>query len=285
MAVPLLLLVEDSPEITFIVQRYARRGGYEVAACATVSEAWDWLKAEGSTQKAEGRRQKAEGESPPSAFCLLPSAFCLPDLVLLDVNLPGENGLELCRRLQAVPELAAVPVAIFGHWDRPEDIAAGIEAGAEFLLTKDLLARPEAWQTRLGEILTPADSRPPLLSLSWNEQCRASLSAEFLEALNQVLWQPAGGSPDAAVTHALARRALHRAGRQAGLAANVLDGCLGPHGLLPDRIARAGRPDVVRAFVVALAEQLWCLLGTAASAPCREALAAAVLTFTGMKPR
>jgi two-component system response regulator len=255
MSCPLILLVEDSPDTTLIVRRYCRRGGQEVAACATVAEAWDWL---------GGERR--------------------PDLVLLDVNLPGESGLALFPRLRTVPAFAELPVAIFGHWGRPEELAAGIEAGADFLVSKDLLTRPEDWVARLEEILSPADRRPDPVSLSWQEPGVLPLPYAFLEVLNQVLRPPAG-SLDGAVARAVLRRAARKVGRRAGLAADVPNGWLGPQGLLPDAVARAGQPELVGALVVALADQLWCLLGTAASAPCRDALTAAVLALTGTQPR
>ena len=48
-----------------------------------------------------------------------------PDLIILDVNLPGMSGVEWCRKLRATADLATLPVALFSNWDHPEDIAAG----------------------------------------------------------------------------------------------------------------------------------------------------------------
>jgi len=59
-----------------------------------------------------------------------------PDVVLLDVSMPGLDGLEVCRRLKANPRTASLPVImITAHVDR-RDRLAGIEAGANDYLTK-----------------------------------------------------------------------------------------------------------------------------------------------------
>ena len=82
-----------------------------------------------------------------------------PDLVLVDINLPGVSGLDLVRRLRATPTLAALPVAIFSATDRPDEVQAGLEAGADFVLSKDLLGSPTAWLGRIEELLTEAARR------------------------------------------------------------------------------------------------------------------------------
>lgn len=60
----------------------------------------------------------------------------LPDLVLLDVMMPGLNGFEVCRRLRATPNLAEVPIILLTALDDRASRLQGIEAGADDFLTK-----------------------------------------------------------------------------------------------------------------------------------------------------
>ena len=55
----------------------------------------------------------------------------LPDLVLLDIMMPGMNGFEVCRHLRADPFLAEVPVILITTLDDREYTLRGLEAGAE----------------------------------------------------------------------------------------------------------------------------------------------------------
>jgi len=58
------------------------------------------------------------------------------DLVLLDVMMPGMDGLEVCRRLKDMPETAHVPVVMVTALDGAQDRIKGLEAGADDFLTK-----------------------------------------------------------------------------------------------------------------------------------------------------
>ncbi|MEM1300230.1 MAG: response regulator, partial [Pseudomonadota bacterium] len=59
-----------------------------------------------------------------------------PDLVLLDVMLPGIDGFEVCRQLKAAPETLHVPVVMLTALDKREDRVNGLEAGADDFLSK-----------------------------------------------------------------------------------------------------------------------------------------------------
>jgi phosphoserine phosphatase RsbU/P len=59
-----------------------------------------------------------------------------PDLVLLDVQMPGENGLEVCRALKADPHLAHIPVLFVSGEDDVASKVAGLDAGAVDYVTK-----------------------------------------------------------------------------------------------------------------------------------------------------
>ena len=62
-----------------------------------------------------------------------------PDLVLLDVNMPGINGLEACRLLRADSRTSHIPVVMLTMANSPEDVRRGMEAGANMYLTKPFL--------------------------------------------------------------------------------------------------------------------------------------------------
>jgi two-component system phosphate regulon response regulator PhoB len=58
------------------------------------------------------------------------------DLVLLDLMLPGMDGLEVCRRLEAEPRTAGVPVIMVTARGEDADVAAGLDLGADDYVTK-----------------------------------------------------------------------------------------------------------------------------------------------------
>ena len=80
-----------------------------------------------------------------------------PDVVLLDVGLPGLDGHEVCRRLRLDPRTIALPVILVTGQSSVEDIVRGLDAGADDFLAKPydeavLLARLRS-ATRLGRVM------------------------------------------------------------------------------------------------------------------------------------
>lgn len=59
-----------------------------------------------------------------------------PDIVLLDVMMPGMDGFEVCKRIKANPKSAHIPVVMVTALDQPSDRVAGLDAGADDFLTK-----------------------------------------------------------------------------------------------------------------------------------------------------
>lgn len=59
-----------------------------------------------------------------------------PDLILLDVMMPGMDGFEVCRRLRANPRLAEIPIILVTALDDRQSRLQGIEAGADDFVTK-----------------------------------------------------------------------------------------------------------------------------------------------------
>jgi len=59
-----------------------------------------------------------------------------PDIVLLDVMMPGMDGFEVCRRIKASPKSAHIPIVMVTALDQPADRVSGLDAGADDFLTK-----------------------------------------------------------------------------------------------------------------------------------------------------
>lgn len=79
-----------------------------------------------------------------------------PDLILLDIMLPGVDGLEVCRSLRADAELARIPVIMLTAKSEEVDIVLGLELGADDYVTKpfsirELLARIKVHLRRGGQ--------------------------------------------------------------------------------------------------------------------------------------
>lgn len=80
-----------------------------------------------------------------------------PDLVILDVMLPGENGLDVCRKIKANPETKNIPVIILSAKGEEIDIVLGLELGADDYVPKPfspkvLFSRIKAVLRRVKEI-------------------------------------------------------------------------------------------------------------------------------------
>ena len=59
-----------------------------------------------------------------------------PELVLLDVQMPGQTGIELTRRIRSTPDLTETRVVILTSKAQETDVADGLAAGADLYLTK-----------------------------------------------------------------------------------------------------------------------------------------------------
>jgi DNA-binding response OmpR family regulator len=238
-----LLLVDDDPDLGLIVTALARQGGHTVACCPDVPTAWKALQR------------------------------TVPDLLLLDVNLPGISGVELCRRVRVSGGLARLPVALFTHWGLPGDVAAGLEAGADFVLAKDLIVRPPDWQRRLEEILARAHGQPPGPSLGWEADAGAGPLGDWVGPLNKVLGHASLRRLGAEVLHVVLRRALEQTSNGNRLPATDLLSWLKDGTRLDPGLVGSVPARLACAFLAQLADQLWCLLGTEGSAALRLALA------------
>jgi two-component system, OmpR family, response regulator MprA len=120
-----LLIVEDDPAISSMLRRGLSFEGYSVTIVTTGPDALDNLRNE------------------------------VPDLIVLDVMLPGMNGIEVCRRIRAAGE--DVPILMLTARDEVTDRVAGLDAGAD-----DYLIKPFAFEelvARLRALLRRGDIR------------------------------------------------------------------------------------------------------------------------------
>ncbi|MFH9670950.1 response regulator [Streptomyces sp. NPDC017405] len=124
-----ILVVDDDATVAEIVAGYLGRAGYDVDRA---------------------------GDGPAA---LARAAANWPDLVVLDLMLPGMDGLEVCRRLRA---RAPVPVVMLTARGDEDDRVLGLEVGADDYVTKPFSPRELVLRVRsvLRRTLPAADPRP-----------------------------------------------------------------------------------------------------------------------------
>lgn len=114
-----IVVVEDEPDLVDVVTYNLEREGYLVSAARRGDEGLNLIRSE------------------------------LPDLVLLDLMLPGMDGLSICRQMKSDGALKAIPIIIASAKGEESDVVIGLEMGADDYLAKpfsprELLARIKA---------------------------------------------------------------------------------------------------------------------------------------------
>jgi DNA-binding response OmpR family regulator len=92
-----------------------------------------------------------------------------PDLVLLDVRLPGVDGFEVCKRIKQDPSTQHIPVLMVSVRSRESDVVAGLELGADDYIRKpfqqgEMVARVKA-ALRRSPVASAAESSPEVLEI------------------------------------------------------------------------------------------------------------------------
>ena len=131
-----ILIVDDEQRIIDLVQMYLEQEGYDVASSTDGAEAFKWIQVN------------------------------QPQLIVLDLMLPGMDGLEICRRVRADSD---VPIIMLTARSDDVDKIVGLELGADDYLTKpfnprELVARVKAILRR-GNIAERQDDAAPPTSI------------------------------------------------------------------------------------------------------------------------
>jgi two-component system, OmpR family, response regulator MtrA len=106
-----ILIAEDDSDLRLLISLKLESAGHQVVSVE-----------DGSTAAAHCRSMR-------------------PDLVILDLMMPGMSGLEVCRFIRADPDLVSTPVILLTARAQASDIEAGMAAGVDEYLTKPFSPR------------------------------------------------------------------------------------------------------------------------------------------------
>lgn len=122
-----ILIVDDEEDVLELVRYNLDRSGYKIETASSGEEA------------------------------LSKARKSLPDLIVLDLMLPGIDGLEVCRKLKTDVKTEQIPVVMLTAKGDESDIVTGLELGAEDYITKPF--SPKVLIARVRRILHRAVSR------------------------------------------------------------------------------------------------------------------------------
>jgi adenylate cyclase len=175
---PRILVVDDTPSNVKLLADILQAKGYAVVTAANGAEAL----------------ARTEREA--------------PDLVLLDVMMPGMSGYDVCRKLRANPATAMLPVIMVTALDPAQERVKGIEAGADDFLTKPI-HQPEIL-ARVRSLLRIKALHDQLTDLNRHLEARVGEQVAQLERLSRLkrFFSPAlaeaivnGGADDPLKSH------------------------------------------------------------------------------------
>ncbi|MFH1688153.1 MAG: response regulator [bacterium] len=101
-----VLVVDDEPEITEIVETFLTESGYQVSV-------------ENTPNNAAARAREFH-----------------PDVILLDIMMPGIDGYSICEDLKSDPEFASTPIIFLTGKDRNDDMGRSFRSGGDMFIKK-----------------------------------------------------------------------------------------------------------------------------------------------------
>jgi DNA-binding response OmpR family regulator len=115
-----LVIADDDEDIRQVLEFTLDNAGYQVTTFGNGPDCWEFL----------------SSEDPP-------------DLLILDVMMPGMSGFEILQRIREAQEMEDIPVIMLTARSREEDVAEGFERGVDQYMTKpfgaqELMARIES---------------------------------------------------------------------------------------------------------------------------------------------
>jgi len=115
-----ILLIEDDPEDILIIQMVLKKAKVpnELFVVQDGRAALDFLQHRGKYSGNNGAPR--------------------PEFILMEIDLPKLNGIELLKQLKSDKKLRSIPVTIFTHSDRDEDVVTSYQLGANSYLRKPL---------------------------------------------------------------------------------------------------------------------------------------------------
>jgi two-component system phosphate regulon response regulator PhoB len=122
-----ILIVDDEEDIRELVELNLAQEGYKVLSCETGEQA------------------------------LETAAYKLPDLIILDLMLPGIDGLEVCKKLKSNIKTENIPIIMLTAKGEETDIVTGLELGADDYVTKPF--RGKVLVARVRRILRRSTER------------------------------------------------------------------------------------------------------------------------------
>ena len=124
-----VLIVEDDPEARKVLSLILKLDGYQISTAPSGAEAVQVM------------------------------TTLIPDLLLLDVMMPGMDGYQVCGWVRANPATTAVPVVMLSGKADPESVARGLEVGADEYLSKPI--SPSKLSAQLRSVLARTAGRAP----------------------------------------------------------------------------------------------------------------------------
>lgn len=156
--VPKVLLVDDEPDIVELLKYNLEREGYAVSSALNGRDALRVAKAE------------------------------RPDLIVLDIMMPGMDGVEVCNQLRQLPEFKKTLITFLTARNEDYSQIAGFEAGADDYITKPV--RPKVFVSKVKALLKRSGSDRPEGQLLESNGVRVDLEKVTVQVGDQEMHLP-----------------------------------------------------------------------------------------------